>query len=164
MCKIAKKSSNSNILHEKPTITFNNVCPAIKFANSRTPKLIGLNIYEISSIGTNNNANPNEVLAGIKKDNIWNLCFWIHIIFIPIKIEKDNVNVTIRWLVVVKLYGTKPIKLLNRTKVKITEIKGKNFSPSLFILSNNNWEEVSYKVSINTCQVLGIKKKLVSFK
>lgn len=103
MCNTAKKSSNSNILHEKPTITFNNVCPAIKFANNRTPKLIGLNIYEISSIGTNNNANPNDVLAGIKKDNIWNLCFWIHITFIPIKIEKDNVNVTIRWLVVVKL-------------------------------------------------------------
>ena len=80
------------------------------------------------------------------------------------KIEKDNVNVTIRWLVVVKLYGTKPIKLLNKTKVKITEIKGKNFSPSLFTLSNNNWEEVSYKVSTNICQVLGIKTKLISFK
>jgi hypothetical protein len=50
--KTAKKSSNSNILQEKPTITFSSVWPAIKLANSRTPKLIGLNIYDSSSIGT----------------------------------------------------------------------------------------------------------------
>jgi hypothetical protein len=36
------KLSNKSILQEKPTITFNKVCPAIKFANNRTPKLIGL--------------------------------------------------------------------------------------------------------------------------
>ena len=58
------------MLHENPTITFNNVCPAIKFANNRTPKLIGLKIYDKSSIGTSNNANPNDVLAGINKDNV----------------------------------------------------------------------------------------------
>ena len=74
--------------------------------------------------------------------------------------EKDKVKVIIRWLVVVKLYGISPIKLLNKTKVKITEIKGKNFSPSLLILSNSNWAETSYKVSIKTCHVFGIKKKL----
>lgn len=119
------------------------MCPAIKLANSRTPKLIGLNIYDINSIGTNNKAKPNEVFAGIKKDNMWNLCLWIQIIFIPINIEKDKVNVTIRWLVVVKLYGINPIKLLSKIKVKITEIKGKYFSPSLLILSNSNCNEVS---------------------
>ena len=136
--KTAKKSSNNNILQEKPTITFNNVCPAIKFANNRTPRLIGLKMYDKSSIGTNKSAKPKEVLEGINKDSIWNLCLWIQIIFIPIKIEKDKVNVTIRWLVAVKLYGIKPIKLLNKTKMKITEIKGKYFSPSLLMLSNNN--------------------------
>ena len=141
--KTAKKSSNSNILQEKPTITFSSVCPAIKLANSRTPKLIGLNMYNISSIGTNNKAKPKEVFAGIKKDNMWNLCLWIQIIFIPINIEKDKVSVTIRWLVVVKLYGISPIKLLSKIKVKRTEIKGKYFSPSLLILSNNNRNEVS---------------------
>ena len=81
---------------------------------NRTPRLIGLTIYDKSSIGTNKSAKPKEVLEGINKDNIWNLCFWIQIIFIPIKIEKDKVNVTIRWLVVVKLYGIKPITLLKR--------------------------------------------------
>ena len=102
-CKIAKKSSNNNMLQEKPTITFNKVCPAIRFANNRTPKLIGLKTYDKSSIGTNNRAKPKEVLEGINKDNIWNLCFWIQIIFKPMKIERDKVKVTIRWLVVVKL-------------------------------------------------------------
>ena len=91
------------MLQEKPTITFSNVCPAIKFANNRTPKLIGLKIYDKSSIGTSNNARPKEVLAGKNKDNIWNLCFWIQIMFKPIKIERDRVKVTIKWLVVVKL-------------------------------------------------------------
>jgi len=164
MWKTAKKSSNNSILQEKPTITFSKVCPAIKFANSRTPKLIGLKMYDNSSIGTNNKAKPNEVLEGMNKDNIWNLCVWIHIMFIPIKIEKDKLNVTIRWLVVVKLYGINPIKLLNKTKVKTTEMKGKYFSPSLLILSNNNCDDASYSVSTNTCHVLGMKKKLVSFK
>ncbi len=119
------------------------MCPAIKLAKSRTPKLIGLNMYDINSIGTSNKAKPKEVFAGIKKDNIWNLCLRIQIIFIPINIEKDKVNVTIRWLVVVKLYGINPIKLLSKIKVKITEIKGKYFSPSLLILSNSNCSEVS---------------------
>ena len=62
-----------------------------------------MKIYDESSIGANNKAKPKEVFEGIDKGNLWNLCFWIQIIFIPIKIEKDNVNVTIRWLVVVKL-------------------------------------------------------------
>ena len=48
--------------------------------------------------------------------------------------------------------------------MKITEIKGKYFSPSALILSNNNCAEVSYNASMNTCHVFGIKKKLVSFK
>ncbi len=120
-------------------------------------------MYDNSSIGTNNNAKPKEVLEGINKDIIWNLCFWIQIKFIPIKIEKDKVKVTIRWLVTVKLYGINPIKLLNNTKVKITEIKGKYFSPSLLILSNNNCDDTSYRVSINVCHVFGIKKKLATF-
>jgi len=78
--------------------------------------------------------------------------------------EKDRVKVIIRWLVVVKLYGINPIKLLNKTKVKITEMKGKYFSPSLLILSNNNCTEISYSISTSACHALGMKKKLVSFK
>jgi len=47
--------------------------------------------------------------------------------------------------------------------MKITEIKGKYFSPSLLILSNNNCAEFSYNASIKTCHVLGIKKKATFF-
>ena len=43
-------------------------------------------------------------------------------------------------------------------------MKGKYFSPSLLILSNNNCAENSYNASTNTCHALGMKKKLISFK
>lgn len=33
----------------------------------------------------------------------------------------------------------------------------------MLILSNNNCDDISYKVSINVCHVLGIKKKLATF-
>ena len=46
--------------------------------------------------------------------------------------------------------------------VNNTEMKGKYFSPSMLILSNNNCEMVSYVVSSKICQLLGTKKKLVS--
>ena len=48
----------------KPAITFNNVCPAIMFANKRIDKLTGLKTYEITSIGTKSNANANDVPDG----------------------------------------------------------------------------------------------------
>jgi len=48
------------MLHEKPTITFNKVYLAIKFANNRTSKLIGLKIYEINSIEANKITKQNE--------------------------------------------------------------------------------------------------------
>ena len=43
-------------------------------------------------------------------------------------------------------------------------MKGKYFSPSELILSNNSCAEVSYNASTKTCHVFGMKKKLVSFK
>ena len=46
---------------------------AIKLANNRTPKLIGLKIYEINSIGTNNSPKAKVVLAGKKIENICTL-------------------------------------------------------------------------------------------
>lgn len=43
-------------------------------------------------------------------------------------------------------------------------MKGKYFSPSWLMLSNNNWDEASYNASTNTCQVFGMKKKLEVFR
>ena len=91
------------MLQEKPTITFNKLCPAIKLINNRIPKLIGLAIYDINSIGTNSKANKNVVLAGKNKEKIWKLYFLKLIMFIPIKILKDKLKVIIKWLVAVKL-------------------------------------------------------------
>ena len=95
--------SKSNMLQEKPTITFNKLWPAIKLMNNRMPKLIGLAIYDINSMGTNNKANKKVVLAGKNNEKISILYFLKVIIFIPIKTAKDKVNVTIKWLVAVKL-------------------------------------------------------------
>lgn len=78
--------------------------------------------------------------------------------FNPIKIENDKVNVTIKWLVIVKLYGTKPIKLLNKIKEKIIVIKGKYFSLPVLIKSNVSCDTTSYDDSKITCQGFGIKK------
>ena len=48
--------------------------------------------------------------------------------FKPINIENDKVKVMIKWLVIVKLYGTNPIKLLNKINENIIVRKGKYFS------------------------------------
>jgi hypothetical protein len=52
LCISIKNLKYTTIPQEKFTIIFSIVWPAIKEANSRTPKLIGLNIYDSSSIGT----------------------------------------------------------------------------------------------------------------
>lgn len=59
--------------------------------------------------------------------------------------ENDKVNVTIKWIVIVKLYGINPIKLLNKKKQNNTKINGKYFSPFIFKLSNNKMEQQFYK-------------------
>ena len=71
--------------------------------NSRTPKLIGLAIYEMNSMGTSSKAKKNVVFAGKNKENVFILYFSNVIILIPIKTENDSVKVTIKWLVAVKL-------------------------------------------------------------
>lgn len=79
--------------------------------------------------------------------------------FIPINKEKDKKNVTIKWLVAVKLYGIKPIKLLNKIKLNKIKIKIKYFSLFIEIVSEINQTVISVTNSITFCQELGIKKK-----
>ena len=45
--KLFAPNANTN-----PPITFNSVCPAIMLANNLTERLIGLDKYDIISIGT----------------------------------------------------------------------------------------------------------------
>jgi hypothetical protein len=93
---IEVKFSNSSILQENPIMTFKRLCPAIKFIKSRTPKLIGLAIYEINSIGTRSRAKKKEVFAGKNKEKVFILYFSNVIMLIPIKTENESVNVIIK--------------------------------------------------------------------
>ena len=72
-------------------------------AKSRIPKLIGLNTYEITSMGTKSNPRTKEVPAGKNKEKNYNPCIRTQIIFIPKKIAIAKAKVTIKWLVKVKL-------------------------------------------------------------
>jgi hypothetical protein len=61
------------------------------------------------------------------------------------------VNVTNRWLVDVKEYGISPIKLLNKIKLKISEINGKYLVFSVVIMSEINWATIAEIDSITFC-------------
>jgi len=51
----------------------------------------------------------------------------------------------------VKVYGISPIKLLNRIKLKISEINGKYFVFSVVIMSEINWATIPESDSIIFC-------------
>ena len=76
-----------------------------------------------------NKANIKEVPPGKNKEK--NSIPWVftQTMLIPIKINKAIAKVTIRWLVKVKLYGTKPTKFKDKIKQKIVKTKGKNNWP-----------------------------------
>lgn len=101
----------------------NKVCPDIKFANNRIPKLNGLEKYEIISIPIKNGFKAFGAPDGIKVLTKEAFCIKIPTIIIAIKKEKLKVNAIVTWLVNVKLYNDIPIKLatnINKNKLKIT--------------------------------------------
>ena len=63
----------------------NNVCPAIKLANSRIPKLKGLEKYDITSIPIKNGFNILGAPDGIKVFTNSAFCIKIPIVMIEIK-------------------------------------------------------------------------------
>ena len=64
ICKMENKPSSESITQENPAINFNRQWPAIKFINKRTPKLIGLEMCDINSIGTNRRVRKKDVFDG----------------------------------------------------------------------------------------------------
>ncbi len=78
-----------------PAITFNKVWPAIIFAKSRIDKLIGLNKYEINSIGTSKRAKIKDVPEGKNNEKYTHPKCLMHIILIPMYIAKLNAKVII---------------------------------------------------------------------
>lgn len=116
----------------------NKVCPDIKFANNRIPKLNGLEKYEIISIPIKKGVNAFGAPAGTKVFINANFCINIPIITIPINIEKLNANAITIWLVNVKLYKHIPIILaININKNKLN-INGKYAYPFVFICCFTN--------------------------
>jgi hypothetical protein len=95
----------------------NNKCPAIIFAESRTARVPGRMIFLIVSIRTIKGINTGGVPCGTKCANI---CFVLLIQPKNMKLShrgraSDRVNVI--WLVLVKIYGNRPKKLLKRINV-----------------------------------------------
>ena len=93
---MGRKLEESIITQANPATTFNNVWPAIIFANNRTDKLIGLTKYDTNSIGTKIKDNSKEEPEGKKSDNALYLCSQIQMQFIPKKVitasEKDTLK------------------------------------------------------------------------
>jgi hypothetical protein len=121
---------NESIVQAKPAIIFNSVCPDIIFAKSRIARLKTLVMYDTSSIGINNGASARLTPLGRKNPKKCSPCSRIAIIFIPVNSIKAKLNVTNRWLVIVKLYGIIPIKFVMVRNENRKKIKGKNRSPS----------------------------------
>lgn len=145
-----------SIVQANPAIIFNKVWPDIILANNRIAKLKTRAIYESNSIGTRRGANIKCTPLGKKKPNTWTLCFLTAIIFIPINKVSAKLKVIKIWLVTVKLYGIKPIKLViirNKNKKKI---KGNKVTPREPIFCSTR-VFVNKKISSTTsCQFDGI--------
>ena len=95
----------------------NSKCPAIILAESRTAKVPGRIMLLIVSINTIKGIKTGGVPCGTR----WvNMCFVLLIHPKNIKLSqrgraKERVNVI--WLVLVKIYGKRPRKLLNKINV-----------------------------------------------
>jgi len=83
--------------------------------------------------------------------------------FIPIKIDKLMVNVTIKWLVNVKLYGINPIKFKDNKKKKIENTNGKKYWLFLFLIFSVTSDKIILCIiSIIDCQRFGTIKYVLS--
>ena len=81
------------------------------------PKEIFLAKYEMNSIKTNKGNKAKGQPAGTNKEKNFNLCIAIPNIVAPITTVKLIENVSTKWLVDAKLYGTIPIKLFINIKL-----------------------------------------------
>lgn len=94
-----------------------NKWPAIILAESRTAKVPGRIMFLIVSIKTINGINTGGVPCGTRWANI---CFVLLIQPKNIKLSqrgRARDNVRVMWLVLVKIYGNRPRKLLKRINV-----------------------------------------------
>ena len=81
--------------------------------------------YEINSIITNKGNKAIGVPAGTNKEKNSNPCLFKPNNVAPKTIVKLSENVSAKWLVEAKLYGTKPIKLFIKINTNNVYINGK---------------------------------------
>jgi len=102
-----------------------NRCPAIMFAVSRTARVPGRMTLLIVSMITMNGINMDGVPCGTRCSNMW-LVFLIHPNSINLNhIGRAKVSVSVKCLVLVKMYGNSPRKLfakiIKNSDVRINE-------------------------------------------
>ena len=85
----------------------------------------------MNSINTSNGNKAKGQPAGTNKEKNFKPCLLNPKIVAPKTIVKLSENVNIKWLVLAKLYGIIPSKLLNKMKTNNAYINGKNTCPSL---------------------------------
>ena len=105
-------------LTTKPPNTFIIVCPAIIFANNLTERLIGLLKYDIISIITISGNRTMGTPLGTNSFKYPTPCLIKPIMVTPMNINAAKTNVTMIWLVTVKVYGIIPNMLQNKTNMK----------------------------------------------
>jgi hypothetical protein len=93
-----------------PARIFKRACPDIKFANNRIATLKSRAKYEINSIPIIKGIITNGVPPGRKREKRFHPWDTPPRIFKDRKPIPESVRVTIRWLVVVKTYGSIPKK------------------------------------------------------
>ena len=121
------RTVNSVCLMEGPLFPsrVSSKCPAIIFAVSRTARVPGRMTLLIVSMITMNGINMDGVPCGTRCSNMW-LVFLIHPNSINLShIGKASVRVSVRCLVLVKMYGNSPkklfVKIIKNKDVRMNE-------------------------------------------
>lgn len=137
----------------------NNKCPAIIFAVKRTIKVIGRIIVLIDSIKIIKGIKIFGVPWGTKWVNIWLVLFNHPKIIRDIHNGIENLKLEVKWLVLVKINGNRPKKLLRRIKIKIEiNIKLKLLFFLLLIIWNSLYK-ILFIFKINKLKLFGIIQK-----
>lgn len=107
-------------------------CPAIMFAVSRTASVPGRIRFLIVSMITMNGISMVGVPWGTRCSNMW-FVFLIHPNSINLTHRgKASVSVSVRWLVLVKMYGNRPKKLFVRI-IRNSDVKMNVFPLLMFL-------------------------------
>jgi hypothetical protein len=126
------------------------------FANSLIDRLIGLERYETISTGISSGAIKAGTPEGRKILKNFTPCFAAPTTVIPMKTSIASVNVTARWLVIVKEYGKRPMRFASKMKINKENIYGTNCTPSEPACSPTSFETKLKSDSHKDCIAPGI--------